>query len=390
MSGSHRRQPPGGAGPWPPSSAREAPSMAVYCSEAFGVYPPAAAGPSGPRAPGAAYALGDYAAAAAGGAQLWGVGGGGAAYGPGAVGASGAPSLAPYGAGGVGAGAPEVGWLGVAGPEELLRLVRPPYSYSALIAMAIQSAPGRRLTLRRIYEFVADAFPFYRRSRAGWQNSIRHNLSLNDCFRKVPRDDDDPGKGNYWTLDPNCEKMFDNGNFRRKRKRRSESSVPRGASPASSALGFLKTEDRPPSTSTPGKPSPGSPSPERQPPAPMREHSRSASPPLMVSPAPSCLGPFFSGMNSLSGGGGRPTGSLGSELHPRSLSAGPLSAGSFTPSSSSSQEVPPTEQLQRVSGPTGAYYSPLHPGSGSQAGQYNHLYNFTVSSLIYAREGTEV
>jgi hypothetical protein len=36
----------------------------------------------------------------------------------------------------------------------------------------------------------------------------------------MPRDEDDPGKGNYWTLDPNCEKMFDNGNFRRKRKRR--------------------------------------------------------------------------------------------------------------------------------------------------------------------------
>ena len=30
----------------------------------------------------------------------------------------------------------------------------------------------------------------------------------------MPRDEDDPGKGNYWTLDPNCEKMFDNGNFR--------------------------------------------------------------------------------------------------------------------------------------------------------------------------------
>ncbi|KAB0406758.1 hypothetical protein E2I00_018140 [Balaenoptera physalus] len=39
------------------------------------------------------------------------------------------------------------------------------------------------------------------------------------------------GKGNYWTLDPNCEKMFDNGNFRRKRKRRGEASAaaPSGA-----------------------------------------------------------------------------------------------------------------------------------------------------------------
>ncbi|NXH02203.1 FOXI3 protein, partial [Loxia leucoptera] len=104
--------------------------------------------------------------------------------------------------------------------EELLKLVRPPYSYSALIAMAIQSAPERKLTLSHIYQYVAENFPFYKRSKAGWQNSIRHNLSLNDCFRKVPRDEDDPGKGNYWTLDPNCEKMFDNGNFRRKRKRR--------------------------------------------------------------------------------------------------------------------------------------------------------------------------
>ncbi|KAF1429885.1 Forkhead box protein I1, partial [Spheniscus magellanicus] len=104
--------------------------------------------------------------------------------------------------------------------QECLRPARPPYSYSALIAMAIHSAPGRRRTLSQIYQYVAENFPFYKKSKAGWQNSIRHNLSLNDCFKKVPRDDDDPGKGNYWTLDPNCEKMFDNGNFRRRRKRR--------------------------------------------------------------------------------------------------------------------------------------------------------------------------
>ncbi|NXA50965.1 FXI1E protein, partial [Nothocercus julius] len=91
------------------------------------------------------------------------------------------------------------------------------------IAMAIQSAPDGRRTLSQIYRYVAENFPFYERSRAGWQNSIRHNLSLNDCFKKVPRDEDDPGKGrkgSYWTLDPNCGKMFDNGNFRRKRRRR--------------------------------------------------------------------------------------------------------------------------------------------------------------------------
>ncbi|XP_077403241.1 forkhead box protein I3-A isoform X2 [Vanacampus margaritifer] len=107
-------------------------------------------------------------------------------------------------------------------PEGMLGLARPPYSYSALIAMAIQSAPSQRLTLRQIYQYVSEHFPFYSRNKAGWQNSIRHNLSLNDCFRKVPREENNPGKGNFWTLDPNCDKMFDNGNFCRKRKRKTD------------------------------------------------------------------------------------------------------------------------------------------------------------------------
>lgn len=96
------------------------------------------------------------------------------------------------------------------------RQEKPPYSYIALIVMAIQSSPTKRLTLSEIYQFLQQRFSFFRGSYQGWKNSVRHNLSLNECFIKLPKGLGRPGKGHYWTIDPASEYMFEEGSFRRR------------------------------------------------------------------------------------------------------------------------------------------------------------------------------
>lgn len=85
---------------------------------------------------------------------------------------------------------------------------KPNLSYAQLIGMAILRAPNRRLTLAQIYKWISDTFKFYQPNEAGWQNSIRHNLSLNKAFLKQERPKDDPGKGNYWVIKEGQEKQF--------------------------------------------------------------------------------------------------------------------------------------------------------------------------------------
>lgn len=69
----------------------------------------------------------------------------------------------------------------------LHRTSKPPYSFSCLIFMAIEDSPMKALPVKEVYAWILDHFPYFRNAPTGWKNSVRHNLSLNKCFRKVEK-----------------------------------------------------------------------------------------------------------------------------------------------------------------------------------------------------------
>ncbi|XP_073402442.1 forkhead box protein I2-like [Dendrobates tinctorius] len=101
--------------------------------------------------------------------------------------------------------------------DDIIEMVKPNYSYSAVIARALQNAPENKLTLRQICNYVADNFPYFTR-KTTWQKSIKDNLSYINCFKKVARGDGDKGKGAYWAINPSCANIFNN-NLKGKRKK---------------------------------------------------------------------------------------------------------------------------------------------------------------------------
>lgn len=182
--------------------------------------------------------------------------------------------------------------------------------------------------------------------------------------------------------------MFDNGNFRRKRKRRSD---PNSAGGAAAATGPTKAEDG--RAAAPLKPSDspqllGPSSPEMEPLGDNHKSltSSSSSPAGTAPAAPSCFNNFYSSMSTLSSGAPSRQGSLGlvNELSNRNITA--LSPYHLN---HGGQDAGPAEHGEGLHFNRGVYYNTF---GGGQSGQFNsHFYNsFSVNSLIYPREGAEL
>ncbi|PWZ01099.1 hypothetical protein BCV70DRAFT_205695 [Testicularia cyperi] len=84
-------------------------------------------------------------------------------------------------------------------------------SYAGLIGQAIKSSSDMRLSLAEVYDWISSTYPFFEKGDRGWQNSIRHNLSLNKSFMKIEREANMPGKGGWWGIKPGHEDRFQNG-----------------------------------------------------------------------------------------------------------------------------------------------------------------------------------
>lgn len=119
---------------------------------------------------------------------------------------------------------------------------KPPYSYAQLIVQAISAAPDKQLTLNGIYSYITRNYPYYKTADKGWQNSIRHNLSLNRYFVKNPRNHEEPGKGSFWRIETTNEtKLLDQAYRRRRKRENSNNSIAVSSASASASASTVIT-----------------------------------------------------------------------------------------------------------------------------------------------------
>ena len=82
---------------------------------------------------------------------------------------------------------PIISTYSVQSPHSKVQL-RPNLSFSYLTFIAIECSERKRLSVKEIYSWIIQNFPYYGSVPSGsWKNSIRHNLSFNRCFSKVDK-----------------------------------------------------------------------------------------------------------------------------------------------------------------------------------------------------------
>ena len=83
----------------------------------------------------------------------------------------------------------------------------PKLSYSKMIAEALNQAEDGMLPVSDIMGYLSQRYPSYssRIDVKGWQNAIRHTLSVSQEFQKVPRSRDCKGRGHFWTMKDKAE-----------------------------------------------------------------------------------------------------------------------------------------------------------------------------------------
>ncbi|KAM3175932.1 hypothetical protein ACTXT7_007493 [Hymenolepis weldensis] len=225
---------------------------------------------------------------------------------------------------------------------------KPNFSYIGLIAKAILSSKDRRMVLSEIYEWIQVNYAYFRSRGPGWRNSIRHNLSLNDCFIKVGRSSN--GKGHYWGIHPANVEDFCRGDFRRRRAQRK----------VRRALGLSCPGDGEDSDSPPISPSPQFPITQSCgfPPLPLRSIANTDRRCLLPSDPPMDM--FTALLNSLASSGILPP-------NPNAFHSSQLPLPPYLPNTQSFEKEQDVRECSR---------SPSQPRPASNGG------SFSVASLL--------
>ncbi|XP_069759757.1 forkhead box protein M1 isoform X2 [Narcine bancroftii] len=115
---------------------------------------------------------------------------------------------------------------------------RPPYSYMAMIQFAINSTQSRRMTLKEIYTWIENHFPYFKHvAKPGWKNSIRHNLSLHDMFIRQTSHN---GKISHWTIRAEANRFLTLDQVVKQQKRSNSTEVPKSNIAVSTEVNLRK------------------------------------------------------------------------------------------------------------------------------------------------------